>query len=105
MRIPAQELSREAPARQDHQTEHPGDGAKLVVERPAKWAKAAGVRSNSIIVPPGGMIFEKIMAIARKQKCDLIFMSTNGRRGPSQFLGSEAAKVVTHSKTPVLIVR
>jgi nucleotide-binding universal stress UspA family protein len=80
--------------------------AKRIVERPAKWAKAAGVRCKCIIVPPGGLIYEKIIATARKEKCDLIFMSSHGRRGiASIILGSETAKVLAHSKTPVLVIR
>jgi nucleotide-binding universal stress UspA family protein len=80
--------------------------AKQVVDRPAKWAKAASVRCSTIIIPPGGLIYEKIIATARKQKCDLIFMSSHGRRGiAAVILGSETAKVLAHSKIPVLIVR
>jgi|SRR5215831_3061385 len=82
------------------------DRAKRIVDRPAKWAKTAGVRCKSIIVPPGGLIYEKIIATARKEKCDLIFMSSHGRRGiASIILGSETAKVLAHSKIPVLVVR
>src|SRR5262245_20291043 len=80
--------------------------AKRIVDRPAKWAKTAGVRCRAIIVPPGGLIYERIIATARKEKCDLIFMSSHGRRGvASIILGSETAKVLVHSKIPVLIVR
>ena len=82
------------------------DRAKRIVDRPAKWAKAAGVRCKSVIVPPGGLIYEKIIATARREKCDLIFMSSHGRRGLSSvLLGSETSKVLTHSKIPVLVVR
>jgi nucleotide-binding universal stress UspA family protein len=80
--------------------------ATRIVARPAKWAKTAGVRCKSVIVPPGGLIYEKIIATARKQKCDLIFMSSHGRRGAaSVLLGSETSKVLAHSKVPVLVVR
>ncbi len=82
------------------------DRAKKIVDRPAKWAKAAGVRCKTVIVPPGGLIYEKIIATARKEKCDLIFMSSHGRRGvASVLLGSETSKVLAHSKVPVLVVR
>jgi nucleotide-binding universal stress UspA family protein len=80
--------------------------AKRIVDRPAKWAKTAGVRYKGVIVPPGGLIYEKIIATARKENCDLIFMSSHGRRGvASIILGSETAKVLTHSRIPVLVVR
>jgi len=79
---------------------------KRIIEKVAKRAKTAGVRCNCIIVPPGGLIYEKIIAVARKQKCDLIFMSSHGRRGLSSvLLGSETSKVLTHSKIPVLVIR
>ena len=64
-----------------------------------------GVRCNCIVAP-SGFPFEKILAAARKEKCDLIFMASHGRRGLSSvLLGSETAKVLTHSKIPVLVVR
>lgn len=77
---------------------------KRIVEKVAKRAKSAGVRCNTIIAPRG-LPYEKIIAAARKEKCDLILMSSHGRRGLSSvLLGSETAKVVTHSKIPVLVV-
>jgi nucleotide-binding universal stress UspA family protein len=76
-----------------------------IVERVAKWAKASGVRCKCIIVPRG-LPYEHIIDTARREKCDLIFMSSHGRRGLSSvLLGSETAKVLTHSKIPVLVVR
>ena len=84
----------------------PRTAASASSTRPSKWAKAAGVRCKSVIVPPGGLIYEKIIATARKEKCDLIFMSSHGRRGmASVLLGSETSKVLAHSKVPVLVVR
>jgi nucleotide-binding universal stress UspA family protein len=78
---------------------------KRIVDRVARKAKAAGVRCRCIIAPKG-VPYEQIIAAARKEKCDLIFMSSHGRRGLSSvLLGSETAKVLTHSKIPVLVVR
>lgn len=49
---------------------------------------------------------EGIVEAAEKHGCDLIVMASHGRRGLSRmFLGSQAAKVVTLSKVPVLICR
>ena len=46
------------------------------------------------------------VATAKRKKCDLIMMASHGRRGLSSLLlGSETAKVLTHSKVPVLVVR
>ena len=50
--------------------------------------------------------YEAIIAAAKKRKCDLIVMASHGRRGLSALvLGSEAHKVLIHSKVPVLICR
>ncbi|MGZ8155109.1 MAG: universal stress protein, partial [Burkholderiales bacterium] len=50
--------------------------------------------------------YEHIIETAKKRKCDLIMMASHGRRGLSGLLlGSETAKVLTHSKIPVLVVR
>ena len=47
-----------------------------------------------------------IIDTARKRKCDLIVMGSHGRSGLQKlFLGSETSKVLTHSKTPVLVCR
>ena len=50
--------------------------------------------------------WEGIVKTARTKKCDLIVMASHGRRGlASLLLGSETTKVLTHSKTPVLVCR
>jgi nucleotide-binding universal stress UspA family protein len=50
--------------------------------------------------------WEAIIDAARTRKCDLIVMASHGRRGlAGLLLGSETQKVLTHSKTPVLVCR
>ena len=50
--------------------------------------------------------YEAIIEAATQSDCDLIFMSSHGRRGFSALLlGSETHKVLTHSKIPVLVYR
>ena len=50
--------------------------------------------------------WEGIIRTARSRKCDLIVMSSHGRGGlAGLLLGSETQKVLTHSKTPVLVCR
>ena len=50
--------------------------------------------------------WESIIATANGRKCDLIVMASHGRRGlAGVLLGSETTKVLTHSKTPVLVCR
>jgi len=51
-----------------------------IVDKVAKQAKASRVRCK-VIVHPGGLPHEQIIATARKEKCDLIFMASHGRRG------------------------
>jgi nucleotide-binding universal stress UspA family protein len=49
---------------------------------------------------------DAIIEAAKSNKCDLIFMASHGRRGlAGVLLGSETAKVLTHSKIPVLVYR
>jgi nucleotide-binding universal stress UspA family protein len=50
--------------------------------------------------------WEGILRAAKGKKCDLIVMSSHGRRGlAGLLLGSETVKVLTHSKIPVLVCR
>ncbi len=50
--------------------------------------------------------WEAIIEHAANHQCDLIVMSSHGRRGVTALLlGSETQKVLTHCKIPVLIVR
>lgn len=47
---------------------------------------------------------DSIMRIAQREKCDLVVMSSHGRRGLKRALiGSETNYVLTHSKVPVLV--
>ena len=49
---------------------------------------------------------EAIVRMAEREKCDLIVMSSHGRRGVRRFvLGSQTAEVVTHTTIPVLVIR
>lgn len=50
--------------------------------------------------------YDAIIKTAEKQGCDLIVMSSHGRRGvQALLLGSETQKVLTHSTIPVLVLR
>ncbi len=47
-----------------------------------------------------------IVELAEHERCDLIVMAPHGEPGLGGFLvGSETMKVLTHSKTPVLVCR
>jgi nucleotide-binding universal stress UspA family protein len=51
-------------------------------------------------------VAESIISAAKKYKCDLIVMASHGRKGIQSILpGSETQDVLTHSHTPVLVLR
>ena len=88
-------------------------GFRRAVEKQARSALAAfkaqarakGVPATAVSVF-GGEPWQAILRAARARKCDLIVMASHGRRGLAGLvLGSETAKVLTHSKIPVLVCR
>ena len=79
--------------------------ARKLLAKVGKAAKAAGVKCEAVTVV-GDLAFQHIIATAKTKHCDLIMMASHGRKGLSSLLlGSETAKVLTHSKVPVLVVR
>jgi nucleotide-binding universal stress UspA family protein len=49
---------------------------------------------------------EAIIEAAQRNHCDLIIMASHGREGVSAMvMGSETAKVLSHSKIPVMVCR
>ena len=79
--------------------------AQQVLDKVEKMANTAGVAYDGVIVN-SDFPYQMIIHTAQKRKCDLIMMASHGRRGLSGLLlGSETAKVLTHSKIPVLVVR
>ena len=75
------------------------------VDAIGKMAKAAGVSFASVVTKAYAP-YEGIINAARKQKCDVIFMASHGRRGFSKLImGSVTQKVLTHSKIPVVVYR
>ena len=70
-----------------------------------KEAKAAGVKYSGLFLDSVAP-WEAIVDAAKKKKCDLIFMASHGRTGISGLLiGSQAARVLSHSKIPVLVYK
>ncbi len=71
----------------------------------AAQARRRGVRCSTVCAA-SDLPYLQIIATARRNKCDLILMASHGRRGLSSLLlGSETAKVLLHTKVPVLVVR
>jgi nucleotide-binding universal stress UspA family protein len=79
-----------------------GGDAVAKVKRAAKAEKVSCQAFAVVERTP----WEGIVNTARTKKCDLIVMASHGRRGLERLLlGSETTKVLTHSKTPVLVCR
>ena len=78
---------------------------KKYLDEVAALAKQSGVRCNCMSAE-NRLAYEAIIAAAKKQRCDLIYMGSHGRSGiAGLLLGSETTKVLTHSKIPVLVCR
>ena len=70
-----------------------------------KAASAARVPCNTYFVM-AEFPYAEIIKAAKRYRCDLIVMGSHGRRGISRLLlGSQASKVLAHSKIPVLVCR
>ncbi len=79
--------------------------SKEILDLVCATGTAAGVECARASVT-GDSPYEAIIEQATKSGCDLIMMSSHGRRGlQGILLGSETQKVLTHSKTPVLVCR
>ena len=79
--------------------------AQQIMASVEQEAKGAGLEYECI-VGINDTIYEEIIKTAEKQNCDLIMMASHGHAGvASLLLGSETAKVLTHTKLPVLVLR
>jgi nucleotide-binding universal stress UspA family protein len=68
-------------------------------------ARGAGVRCATA-TPTDQQAWQGILRVARSKKCDAIAMASHGRGGlGGLILGSETARVLAHSKIPVLVLR
>jgi nucleotide-binding universal stress UspA family protein len=86
--------------------EHEAATAKAADKALARAATAANAAAGRKLTPIHVHPWEAIIAAAKKERCDLIVMASHGRRGLAGILlGSETQKVLTHSKTPVLVCR
>lgn len=79
--------------------------ASNILAEANKIAETGGITAESLHVKDQYPA-EGIVETAKARGCDLIVMSSHGRRGLSRlFLGSQAQRVVTHTDLPVLICR
>lgn len=80
-------------------------GAQTILGSAVEIARKAGISCETLHVKDH-FPAEGIIETANRLGCDLIVMSSHGRRGISRMLlGSQANKVVTLSEVPVLICR
>lgn len=78
---------------------------ELLVEAVRTQAQAAGLECDTLLMT-NDHPWEAIIEAANTKGCDLIFMASHGRRGLSALLlGSETARVLTHTTIPVLVYR
>lgn len=81
------------------------DDGQAVVNAVADAAAKKNVKAKGVLVK-SDLVAEAIIAAAKKHKCDLIIMASHGRKGLKRvLLGSETQHVLTHSTTPVLVLR
>jgi nucleotide-binding universal stress UspA family protein len=79
--------------------------AEQALDQVRMAADAAGVPCDTIR-EVHDQPYRAIVDAAHAKGCDLIVMASHGRRGLSALLlGSETAKVLTHSTIPVLVYR
>ena len=87
-------------AQWSEQSKQTSEGYLAAIE---KEAKAANVPYQGHFIESMSP-WQAIVEAANEEQCDLIFMSSHGRTGISSLLlGSQAAKVLSHSKIPVLV--
>lgn len=79
--------------------------AQTHVQKIADVAQAANVPCETC-VRQSFSPYEEIISVANEYHCEIIFMSSHGRKGLSRlFVGSETQKVLAHSTIPVLVFR
>ena len=87
--------------------EHEAEARQIAQEQVSALVqrfKSQQVECEGLVVV-GDNPYEEIIDNAEKRKCDLIMMASHGYKGlHAVLLGSETAKVLTHSKIPVLVV-
>lgn len=79
--------------------------AQATVDAVQTEATPLGVTVKSVVVK-SDLVSEAIIAAAKDYNADLIVMASHGRKGLTRMLlGSETQNVLTHSHTPVLVLR
>ena len=81
------------------------ESARVTLRKAEDYAGHLGIRCHTLHIEQD-QPFEAIDKTAEQEGCDLIVVGSHGRRGMSRLLvGSEAMRVLTHTKIPVLVCR
>lgn len=81
------------------------DAARKHVDAIGKVAARRGVPFTSVVAM-GHPTHEVLASVAKKHKCDVVFMATHGRSGLSKLMmGSVTQKVLMSSTLPVIVYR
>ena len=100
----AQPMARRAASFWDHERLS-RDKAQAILKPAAARVRAAGVECHTAYADCDRP-HEAIIDAARAHGCDLILMSSGGRRGMSElWYGSETHAVLKHSRIPTLVYR
>jgi nucleotide-binding universal stress UspA family protein len=68
--------------------------------------QAAAARVPCEVVRRLGQPWKEILSAARSRRCDLVVMGSHGRGSVKAFLlGSQTARLLAHSRIPVLVCR
>ena len=79
--------------------------AQQHVGQVADAARKAGVACTTLTAY-GYSLADRIVEVARRQHCDLIFIASHGRRGLSRLIaGSVTQRVLAYSPVPVMVYR
>jgi nucleotide-binding universal stress UspA family protein len=91
-----------------HQARHKasmGKAASAALRKVEKEAANANVAFEAVATEDN-QPWEGILKTAKQKKCDVIVMASHGRGSlAGALLGSETTKVLSNSKTPVLVCR
>ena len=81
------------------------NNAKAILEPAAARVRAAGIECDTAYAE-SDYPYRAIVEAAESRGCDLILMSSHGRRGLAElWYGSETREVLTHSRIPTLVYR
>jgi nucleotide-binding universal stress UspA family protein len=79
--------------------------AEALLGRAAALAKEAGVTCG-VDLAFSNTPWKAIIAAAKRQACDVIFIASHGRKGlAALWYGSETEEILTHSDIPTLVYR